>query len=230
MSEFPSSNPYSAPVAPPFAPPLSFAARIRAYFFTGLVVAGPLAITAYITWWFISGVDNLIKPLLPDALLPAKLLPFDLPGVGLIVGGVGLILLGFITANLAGRYLVSWSEYLLGRMPVVSGLYKSVKQIFETVFSKSGSSFRKTGLIQYPQPNMWSLVFISTPPSGLLKEDLPIKDEMVSVFLPCSPNPTTGFFIYLPKKDVIEISLPVDDAAKLIMSAGLIQPDDFKKI
>ncbi len=203
----------------------SVGARLRKYFLTGIVVAGPLTVTAYIVWWFITLVDGWVKPLVPSVYLPDTYLPFQVPGFGLIVAFLSLTLLGFLTANLVGRYLVSWSDYVLGHMPVVSGLYKGIKQVFETVFSQSGTSFRKVGLVQFPQPGMWSLVFISSPPTGTVKSTLPAGDY-VSVFLPCTPNPTTGFYFYLPASDLIEVDISVDAAAKLIMSAGLIQPEE----
>lgn len=200
--------------------------RLRRYFLTGIVVAGPLTVTAYIVWWFINLIDGWVKPLVPAAYLPDTYLPFQLPGFGLIVAFLSLTMLGFLTANLVGRYLLAWSDLLLARMPLVSGLYKGIKQVFETVFSQSGTSFRKVGLVQFPNPGMWSFAFISTPATGVIKSALPGEDEYISVFLPCTPNPTTGFFFYLPVRDIIEIDISVDKAAKLIMSAGLIQPEE----
>jgi uncharacterized membrane protein len=219
-----------SPSTPPFmaAIPLvrrTFAQRLRGWFLTGVVVAGPLAITAYITWWFINLVDGWVKPFIPVDYLPDTYLSFKIPGIGLVVALFGLTMLGFLTANLVGRSLLDIGETVLGRMPVVRGLYKSVKQIFETVFSQSGTSFRTVGLVQFPAKDMWSLVFISTPPGGELQERLPGAQEHVAVFLPCTPNPTTGFFFYLPRRDIIELTISVEEGAKLIMSAGLIQPE-----
>lgn len=199
--------------------------RLRGWFLTGVVVAGPLAITAYITWWFVNLVDGWVKPFIPADYLPDTYLDFKIPGIGLVVALLGLTILGFLTANLVGRSLLDIGETILGRMPVVRGLYKSVKQIFETVFSQSGTSFRTVGLVQFPAKDMWSIVFISTPPMGELQERLPGPNEHVAVFLPCTPNPTTGFFFYLPRRDVIELGISVEEGAKLVMSAGLIQPE-----
>lgn len=204
--------------------------RFRTWFLTGLVIAGPLAVTAWIVWWFIGTVDGWIKPLIPVKYWPETLFSVRIPGIGLVVALIGLTLLGFLAANLAGRTLISIGEMMLDRMPVVRGLYKSVKQIFETVFSQSGTSFRKVGLVEFPAKGMWTVVFISTPPSDQLSRALPAAGEYTSVFLPCTPNPTTGFYFYLPARDVIEIDLTPDEAAKLIMSAGLIQPDEQAKL
>lgn len=217
---------------PPDAPARhhpTFGAGIRTWFLTGLIVAGPLALTAWIVWWFISLIDGWVKPLVPANLWPDYYLPMHLPGVGVLLAFLGLTMLGFLTANLAGRTLLKLGERILDRMPVVRGIYKSLKQIFETVFSQSGTGFRRVGLVQYPQPGMWSIVFISAPPSPVLADNLPPVDHM-SVFLPCTPNPTTGFYFYLPASEVVEVPLTPDEAAKLIMSAGLIQPETQQRL
>ena len=207
-------------------------ARIRNYFLTGLVVAGPISITFYLTWWFVTWVDALVRPFVPEAYRPEQYLPYGIPGSGLIVAFVALTLLGFLTANLVGRSLVDLGERLLGRMPVVRAIYRSLKQVFETLFSGTGSSFRKVGLVEFPSPGMWSLVLISQPPSVEIANSLPGREEHISVFLPCAPNPTTGFFFYVPKSKVIDIDMSAEDAATLIMSAGVVQPgsDPQKKI
>src|SRR3712207_4471655 len=199
--------------------------RLRNYFLTGLIVAGPLTITIYITWWFITMVDGWVKPLVPSAYLPETYLPFPIPGFGLIIAFTGLTLLGFLTANLVGRTLLDLGEVVLNRMPFIRGIYKGTKQVFETIFSDNGTSFRTVGLVQFPVKGTWSIVFISTPAGPDLEDQLPAAGEYVGVFLPCTPNPTTGFFFYLPRANVIELPMSVDDAAKLVMSAGVIQPD-----
>lgn len=202
--------------------------RLRRYFLTGLVIAGPLAITASVTWWFINLIDGMVKPLIPNSYLPETYLPFPLPGFGLVIGLVGLTLLGFLTANLVGRTLIDAGEAILNRMPIVRSLYKGVKQVFETVFSQSGTSFRKVGMVQFPQPGMWSIVFIAQEAAPEIAGALPEGSEQIGVFLPCTPNPTTGFFFYLPRREVVELSISVEDGAKLIMSAGLIQPGEMQ--
>jgi uncharacterized membrane protein len=204
-------------------------ARLRRYFLTGVVIAGPLAITAAVTWWFISLADGWVKPLIPSTILPESYLPFAIPGFGLLVALFGLTMLGFLTANLVGRALLEAGEGLLERTPVVSGLYKGMKQIFSTVFSTTGTTFRTVGLVEYPTKGMWSIVFLSKEAAPEIATGLPGPEDHIGVFLPCSPNPTTGFFFYLPRKDVIEISISVEEAAKLVMSAGLIQPEDMLK-
>lgn len=201
-----------------------FGSGIRTWFLTGLIVAGPLAVTAALVWWFVNLVDGWVKPLVPNWLWPDMYLPYDVPGIGVVIAFLGLTILGFLTANLAGRTLLRLGETILDRMPVVRGIYKSVKQIFETVFSQSGTGFRRVGLVQFPAPGMWSIVFLSAPPSPSVANHLPGRPH-TSVFLPCTPNPTTGFYFYIPSDEVIEVPLTPEEAAKLIMSAGLIQPE-----
>lgn len=201
----------------------SLAGRIRNYFLTGLVVAGPLTVTAWLVWSFITWVDNLVQPIIPPAYRPETYLPWPIPGTGLIIGIVALTLLGFLTANLVGRTLVELGESVLSRMPIVRPIYKTMKQIFETLFSKTGSSFRKVALVEFPAPGMWSLVFLSQPPASDFAAKLPA-GEHVSCFLPCTPNPTTGFFFYVKRSDLVELDISVENAMTLLISAGMVQP------
>ena len=224
MQPYPPEQPADARRITPPPKPAGAGARIRTWFLTGIVIAGPLAVTLSLVWWFTATVDQWVKPLVPPELWPDSYLPVRVPGTGVLLTFCALTLLGFAAANLAGRTLIRLGETILDRMPIVRGIYKGVKQIFETVFSQSGTSFRKVGLVEFPAKGMWSLVFISTPPGDLLAGALP-EGAHLSVFLPCTPNPTTGFFFYLPARDVIEVPLTTEQAAKIIMSAGLIQPE-----
>ena len=201
----------------------SVVGRIRNYFLTGVILVGPVYITFGLTWWFINWVDDAVRPFIPAAYRPETYLPFQVPGLGLIIAVATLTLLGFLTANLVGRKLVEIGEHILNRMPVIRPVYRSLKQIFETLFSKSGSSFRRVGLVEFPAPGMWSVVFLSQPPSQDVADRLP-EAEHISVFLPCTPNPTTGFFFFLPRRDVIELDITVEAAMTLVMSAGMAQP------
>jgi uncharacterized membrane protein len=235
MSMTPSESPGSAAPEsgasgaekPPLPPHhTSLTGRIRNYFLTGLIVAGPVAITLWLVWSFVTWVDDLVRPFFPVAYRPETYLPLKIPGTGLIIAFVSLTLLGFLTANLLGRKLVEFGELILGRMPVVRPVYRALKQVFETLFSGSNSSFRRAGLVEFPSPGMWSLVFLSQPPGTSIAERLPLAEEYVSVFMPCTPNPTTGFFFYVARSQILELDISVEAAAKLIMSAGLIQPDN----
>jgi len=198
--------------------------RIRNYFLTGLILVGPVYITLNLTWWFINWVDELVRPLIPIAYRPETYLPLHVPGTGLIIAFLAITTLGFLTANLVGRKLVEFGENILNRMPVVRPVYKSLKQIFETLFSKSGSSFRRVALVEFPSPGMWSLVFLSQTASPDIAALLP-DTEHVAAFMPCTPNPTTGFFFYVPRRDVIELDITVESAMTLLMSAGMVQPN-----
>jgi uncharacterized membrane protein len=218
-------------VPPPDQPEAhkSLAGRLRTYFLTGLVVAGPVLITIYLTWSFVTWVDDLVRPLVPVIYRPETYLPYKIPGSGLVVAVFGLTMLGFLTANLVGRTVVELGEMVLDRMPIVRAIYRSLKQVFETLFSGKGSSFRRVGLVEFPSPGMWSIVLISQPPSQDVSQRLPGKEEHISVFLPCAPNPTTGFFFYVPKSGVIEVDMTAEQAATLIMSCGVVQPGSDPK-
>jgi uncharacterized membrane protein len=199
------------------------ASRLRNYFLTGLVVAGPAAVTLWLIWWFVTWVDNLVRPVIPTAYRPETYLPINIPGFGLIIAFLALTALGFLTANLVGSSVVNFGESLLNRMPIVRPIYRTTKQIFQTLFSAGESSFRRVGLVEFPAPGMWSLVFLTQPPSPPIAAHLP-QTEHISAFLPCTPNPTTGFFFYVPRADVIDLDITVEQAMSLLISAGIIQP------
>ncbi len=204
---------------------LHIGARLRGYFLTGLIVVGPVAITLYVVWWFINLVDAWVKPLVPQTYLPDTYLPFRVPGVGLIVGIVLLMVVGALTANLFGRTIVSYGEVMLDRMPVVRGVYRLVKQIFTTVFSKSGTSFKRVGLIGFPRRGLYCIVFMAGDPPVEVDEKIGGGKPLITVFMPNGPNPTTGFIVFVPASEVIPLDLAVEDAAKLVVSAGLVGPD-----
>src|SRR2546421_5835305 len=232
MSEFDRDSGLSTASPPATGNPVTFhhglIGRLRNYFLTGLILVAPLYITISLTWWFINWVDDLVRPFIPVAYGPETYLPVKIPGLGLILALVGLTLLGFLTANFVGRKLVEASENILHRMPVVRPLYKSLKQIFETLFAKSGTTFRRVGLVEFPSPGMWSLVFLSNPASSDMATRLP-DTEHVAAFMPCTPNPTTGFFFYVARRDIIDLDITVESAMTLLMSAGLVQPGDQQR-
>src|SRR2546427_10173511 len=221
----PAASPPDTPPEPARPGPFrhGLVSRLRNYFLTGLILVGPLYITISLTWWFINWVDDLVRPFIPVAYRPETYLPVKIPGTGLILALVALTLLGFLTANFVGRKLVEAGEEILNRMPVVRPIYKSLKQIFETLFAKTGSSFRRVGLVEFPGPGMWSLWFLSNPASADIAARLP-DTEHVAAFMPCTPNPTTGFFFYVPRRDIIDLDITVETAMTLLMSAGMAQP------
>lgn len=205
--------------------PSRFGVKLRNYFLTGLIIVGPVGITIYILWWFVNLIDAWVKPLVPYQYLPETYLPFSVPGVGLILGILGLMLVGALAANLLGRTIFSWGEMMLDRMPVVRSVYRALKQIFETVLSQSSASFQNVGLIQYPRQGLFSLVFISTDTKGEIATRLDQPDGMLSVFLPTTPNPTSGYLLFVPRRDVLVLDMSVEEAAKMVISAGLVVPD-----
>ena len=221
-----------APLDPLPEPHTGLMGRFRNYFLTGLVVTGPIAITLYLVWWFVTWVDGVVRPFVPLAYRPETYLPYGVPGWGLIVAFFTLTLVGFLAANLIGRTLVDVGETFLGRIPAVRAIYRGLKQVFETLFSGKGSSFRRVGLVEFPSPGMWSIVLISQSPSAEVADRIPGDEEHISVFLPCAPNPTTGFFFYVPKSKILEVEMNAEDAATLIMSCGVVQPgsDQQKKL
>lgn len=202
--------------------------RLRNYFLTGLIIVAPLAITVYLTWTFIGWVDSWVKPYIPTVYNPDYYLPFAVPGFGLLTALFLITMIGFLTANLVGRSIIAFGESLLDRMPLVRSLYKGLKQIFQTVLAEQSSSFKQAGLIEYPRRGLWSIVFIATDTRGEVDHRLP-EPESISVFLPTTPNPTSGFLLFVPRQDIIILDMSVEEAAKMVISAGLVSPD-FPKI
>ena len=215
-------------IAPPQPRPLR--ARLQRYFLTGFIVTAPLAITAYLAWSFIRWVDRLVTPYVPRIYNPGTYLPFEVPGFGLLAAGFVITMIGFLTANFVGRTIVTTGESLLDRTPFVRTLYKALKQIFETVFADTEQSFQKVALVEYPRPGLWALVFIATDTRGEVDAELKDRGEVTaSVFLPTTPNPTSGFLLFVPKRDLIELTMGVEEAAKLVISAGLVAPERMKQ-
>jgi uncharacterized membrane protein len=199
--------------------------RLRNYFLTGLIITAPLIITVYLIWAIIQWVDSWVMPYVPSVYHPDTYLPFDVPGVGLIIAIFLITLVGFLTANIIGRTVVNYGEYLLGRMPFVRSLYNGLKQIFETVFASGSATFTKVGLIEYPRHGLWAIAFVATEARGEVKDKLAgHSDDTLAVFLPTTPNPTSGFLLYMARKDIIFLDMSIEDAAKLIISAGLVTP------
>jgi uncharacterized membrane protein len=197
---------------------------IRASFLTGLVVIVPIAVTIWLVWTVIGWIDGWVIPLIPTAYRPEEYIGINLRGVGVIIFLIFTVIVGWLAKGLIGRSLISWAEGLVDRMPVVRSVYNGLKQIAETVFAQTETSFDKACLIQYPRPGLWAIAFISTNAKGELARKIGAEREIVSVFMPTTPNPTSGFLLYVPRADVIELDMSVEDAAKLIISAGLVYP------
>ena len=198
--------------------------RLRAYFFTGLVVSAPIGITIWVTLWFIGLFDVWIKPLIPVQYNPDHYLPFSVPGVGLLFALIGITLIGALAANLVGRRVIYYWDALLNRTPVVRSVYKGTKQIFETVFSQKGATFRQVGLIEWPRKGIYSIVFISREVDGG-QVGLEPGRAMYAVYISTTPNPTSGYVYFVDIADVRIIDMPVEDALKLVISMGLVFPE-----
>ncbi len=205
--------------------------RLRNYFLTGLIVCAPLAITAYLVWSFIHWVDSWVKPYIPLGYSPDNYLPFAVPGFGLLVALLGITLIGFLTANFVGRTIVRYGEKVLNRTPLVRGIYKTLKQLFETVLSNKSETFNKVALVEYPRKDMWSLVFMGGAKQSEINHVLDRPgDPLVGVFMPCTPNPTTGFLMYVRRSEIVMLDMTIEDGAKLIVSAGLVAPEYKQKL
>lgn len=198
--------------------------RLRRYFFTGLVIIAPAAITLWSTLWFIEKFDSLVKPMIPIAYIPDTYLPFKIPGFGLIVAIIFITLVGFLAANLVGRTLLGLWDKLLNSTPVVRSLYKGSKQIFETLFSDQGTSFRQVCLVEWPRKGIWSIAFISREVDGS-EVGLETGRKMYSVYVSTTPNPTGGYVFFIDRNDVKILDISVEDGLKLVISMGLVFPD-----
>ena len=210
-----------------------FMARLRNYFFTGLIIVGPIGITVYIIWTLMQFADASIKPFVPTAYLPETYLPFAVPGIGLLFGIAGVTIIGALTANLLGRSMVSAGEMMLDRMPVVRNVYRALKQIFESVVSVTTpqAAFQKVGLIEFPSKGLWSIVFVTGETGGEIAAVEPGgQSDLLSVFMPTGVVPPTGFICFVPRKDVTFLNMTVEDAAKVIISAGMVTPDTEKRM
>lgn len=198
---------------------------LRASFLTGLVVVAPIGLTIYVIWTVIGWIDGWVLPFVPGKFRPEQYIGINLRGVGVIIFLFFTIFVGWLAKGLAGRSLLRWAEGLVDRTPVVRSIYNGLKQIAETVFAQGDTSFEEACLIEYPRKGIWAVAFISTPAKGEIAKRTPPDEQMISVFLPTTPNPTSGFLLFVPKSDVILLDMTVEDAAKLVISAGLVYPN-----
>ncbi len=202
----------------------SFFGKLRAYFFTGLVITAPIAITIWATFWFVTLFDARVKAILPETYNPDTYLPINIPGFGLIFALIGITLIGFLAANLVGRTLIGLWDKILNRTPVVRSIYKGSKQIFETLFSQKGASFRYVCMVEWPRKEAWSLAFVSREVDGGhlgLEPGRP----MYAVYVSTTPNPTSGYLFFVDQSDVKILDMSVEDGLKLVISMGLVFPE-----
>jgi uncharacterized membrane protein len=198
---------------------------MRKYFITGLLVLVPLAITLWVLNLIIGTMDQSLL-LLPERWRPETLIGFSIPGLGSILTLLIIFLTGVATRNFVGRQVVALWEAVLKRIPVVSSIYSSVKQVSDTLFSSSGNAFRKAVLVQYPRQGSWTIAFVTGTPGGDVRNHL--QGDFVSIYVPTTPNPTSGFFLMVPRADTIELNMNVDEALKYIVSMGVVAPEHFE--
>lgn len=194
---------------------------MKRYFITGLLIWIPLATTIMLLAWIVGFLDQILL-LLPDSIRPEKTIGVRIPGLGLVFGAFVVVATGMLTANVLGQKLVGLWEKVLAHIPVVKSIYYSVKQVSDTLLSGSGQAFRKALLIQYPRKGIWTIGFLTGKPGGDVVNYL--EGEYVSVYVPTTPNPTSGFFLMMPKEDVVELGMSVDQALKYIISMGVVAP------
>lgn len=189
--------------------------------FAGLLVIVPVAITIWLIEWMLSTLDKTLL-ILPEAWHPDKLLGFHIPGFGLILAVISLLIVGAAASNFLGKKVVVWGDAVLHRIPVVRSIYSSVKQVSDTLFSENGNAFRKAVMIEWHRPGVWTIAFVTGKPNGELLKHL--KDDFVSIYVPTTPNPTGGYFVLLKMSDCIELDMSVDEALKYIVSMGVVSP------
>ena len=200
-------------------------ARLRGSFLTGLVVIAPVGLTIWLIWTVIGWIDGVVLPLVPQQFRPDQYIGINLRGVGVIIFLIFTIIVGWVAKGIIGRSLIRYAESLVDRMPVVRSIYSGIKQISETVSAQTERSFEKACLVQYPRKGIWAIGFISTEARGEVARKAETSGRLLSVFIPTTPNPTSGFLLYFPEEDVIELDMSLEDAAKLVISAGLVYPN-----
>ncbi|MDA0963227.1 MAG: DUF502 domain-containing protein [Proteobacteria bacterium] len=198
---------------------------LRASFLTGLIVIAPIGLTIWLIWTVVGWIDGWVLPFVPHQFRPEEYIGINLRGVGVIIFLIFTIIVGWIAKGLIGRSLLRWAESIVDRTPVVRSVYSGIKQIAETVFAQSERNFEKACLVEYPRRGIWAIGFISTSARGEITDKARVEGEMVSVFVPTTPNPTSGFLLFFPRDDIVELDMTIEDAAKLVISAGLVYPN-----
>ncbi|WP_298969635.1 DUF502 domain-containing protein [uncultured Roseobacter sp.] len=219
----------------PATPRRSLFSALRASFLTGLVVIAPVGLTIWLIWSVVGWIDGFVLPLVPGSYQPDRVLQdwlgldpeiqINIRGIGVVIFLIFTVIVGWMAKGFIGRSFIRFAESLVERTPVVRSIYSGIKQISETVFAQSERSFEKACLIEYPRRGIWAIGFISTGTKGEIAARANNAEPMVSIFVPTTPNPTSGFLLFFPSKDIIELDMTVEDAAKLVISAGLVYPN-----
>jgi len=219
------TNPFDEENHPPRRRRRRLLAGLRANFLTGLVVVAPVSLTIYLISTVVGWIDSWVLPFVPAHFRLDQYIGVDLRGAGVIIFLIFTVVVGWLAKGIIGRSFLSWAEGVVDRMPVVRSIYNGLKQIAETVFAKTETSFETACLVEYPRKGIWAIAFISTNAKGEVNKRIPVNEQLISVFLPTTPNPTSGFLLFVPKSDIMELSMSVEDAAKLVISAGLVYPN-----
>ena len=203
---------------------ITFFGRLRNYFLAGVLVTAPISITIYLTWTFLQFIDNKIVHFVPEQYNPSTYLPFSMPGLGLIIALVFFVIVGWSTRNFLGRLLVRVTEYIVERVPVINTIYGAVKQIFETVMTSQSDAFKDVVMFEYPRKGTWVMGFVTGNTKGEVQKKT--KSETMNIFVPTTPNPTSGFLLFVPKKDLIYMDMSVEEGIKMIVSGGILTPEE----
>ena len=201
--------------------------KIRGYFLTGIIVTAPVGLTFYVSFLFIGFVDSKVRNIIPVKYHYDNILPFEIPGIGLLIVFIMLTFIGFLTAGIIGRYIIKLGERIIARLPIIRSVYGALKQIFESVLKTSSKSFRDVVLIEYPRKGIWAIGFITGDTKGEVQQIS--KNEFVNVFLPTTPNPTSGFLLFVPRKDLKILNMNVEEGIKMVISGGIVTPKFTKK-
>jgi uncharacterized membrane protein len=203
----------------------TFFGYMRTYFLTGLVISAPVLITFYMVFLVVGALDNLFRPFIPVAYRPETYLPFNIPGTGVVLALLLLTLVGWLTANLLGRSLINFSDRLISKMPVVGSVYSALRQIFKAAVRQDASSFSQVALIEYPRKGLYCVAFVTKNADKRVRDGAHGSD-LVAVFLPTTPNPTSGFLLFVPREDLVILDMSVEEGARLVISAGLSDEEE----
>ena len=202
---------------------MKLGSKIKAYFFTGILVTAPVSMTFYLAYKLISWIDVSVNRLIPPEFRPDNYLPYSIPGLGLVLLIVALILIGMFAAGFLGKFFLSLGEWIVYKMPLISSVYSLLKQVFQTFLSNKNNAFSKVVLLEYPRKGIWILGFVSSETQGEVKDKL--GREMLNIFIPTTPNPTSGFLIFVSKEDTVSLDMSVEEGIKFVISGGLVSPE-----
>lgn len=205
-----------------------FWSKLKSWFLTGVIVAAPVAITVYMSYHLVIWINQVTSKLIPQQWKIGDIVPYAIPGCGLLLLIVVLIFIGMLTTGYVGKFFVRLWEKIIRKMPIVSSFYSLMKQIFETFLSQKSRSFSEVVLVQYPRPGLWTIAFVSKDETGGEIADK-AGEDFLSIYVPTTPNPTSGFLIFVAKKDVIKLDMSVEDGIKYVLSCGIVTPEELNK-